>query len=148
MTELRGSMKLRISILVTSLLLAIGALVTVALSVVLYALDFSSIGKYVLAISVLLSLTVMSFCWIYLYLSGRTQSFSIGYPFVLNEISIDTQQNVEADKDISTPGGDEFPPKYDTLPALVSTELPSYNQFCVNSPVKTDESANIIIPNC
>ena len=132
MTELSSSKNFRYSILITSLLLAFGAFVTAAVSIFLYALDYDTIGKFLLTFSIILCISVLIFCWIYLYLSGRLQGYiTNGYPFVFGEfIRLETHRDVETPKSFSSK--DEFPPNYDTLPTTACetpNELPSYNEF-------------------
>ena len=133
MTESINSKNFRYSILITSLLLAFGAFITVGISIFLYAFDYDTTGKFLLTFAIVLCISVLIFCWIYLYLSGKLQGYlTSGYPFVFGDfVHLVTEQNSETPKSFSVK--DELPPKYDTLPTIVvdtSNELPTYNEFC------------------
>ena len=134
MAEIIQSKNLRYSILITSLLLALGAFITVVVSIFLYALDYNTIGKILLTFSIVLSIFVLVFCWIYLYVSGRLQGYLTngGYPIVFGDF-VHLEARQQSETTLSFSGKEDLPPKYDTLQTMgvdTSTELPSYNELC------------------
>ena len=134
MVEFRSSSKLRISFLSSAIILALLASSTLLAAILLYVHDFDLIGKYILTLSVFLSLSVLFFCWSYLYLSGRLRNyFTTAPPIMLHEFIHVRQEMDVGDKksNVPVPVKDELPPKYNTLPAPVSAnELPTYREYC------------------